>query len=232
MLLSLFEHHALAVAEYSADVVPQPDNGVTLVLCALIFLLTISIVLFRRRLSYLIRSLYSQRFYSLLVRESKVLEEMMFPVTLFFDLLTVSLGVLVIVMHFKPLFVARLTFWGAYGVVFAVMLAVYFLDFMANVLYTNLFDHQKERYSLNLYKFVFFTNVSMLLLPFLIVYHALGNFAVMYAFIPVFFLVLGLYLYRLLKINPRNINLFQFFLYFCTLEILPWVLLVKCISMI
>ena len=123
MLLSLFEHHALAVAEYSADVVPQPDNGVTLVLCALIFLLTISIVLFRRRLSYLIRSLYSQRFYSLLVRESKVLEEMMFPVTLFFDLLTVSLGVLVIVMHFKPLFVARLTFWGAYGVVFAVMLA-------------------------------------------------------------------------------------------------------------
>ena len=232
MLLSLFEHHSLAVGEFSADAVPQPDNGVTIVLCVLIFLLTIIVVLFRRRLSNLIRSLYSQRFYSLLVRESKVLEEMTFPVTLLFDLLTVSLGILVIVTHFKTLFMDRMTFWGAYGAVFAVMVAVYFLVVAANIVYTGLFDHHKERYSLNLYKFVFLTNVAILLLPFLIVYHALGNFAVMYAFIPVFFVAFGFYLYRLLKINPQNINLFHFFLYFCTLEILPWVLLVKCISII
>ncbi|MBR4918446.1 MAG: DUF4271 domain-containing protein [Bacteroidales bacterium] len=232
MLLSLFEHHALAVAEYSADAVPQPENGVTIVLCALIFLMTISVVLFRRRLSNLIRSLYSQRFFSLLIRESKVLEEMMFPVTLLFDLFTIALGMLLIIAHFNAPLVSRLTFWGAYGGVFAVLAVVYILEFTANVVYAGLFDHQKERYSLNLYKFVFSTNVAMLLLPFLIVYHALGNFAVMYAFIPVFFVMLGLYLYRLLKINPRNINLFHFFLYFCTLEILPWVLLVKCILII
>lgn len=232
MLLSLFQHHALAVAEYSADAVPQPENGVTMVLCALIFLMTISVVLFRRRLSNLIRSLYSQRFYSLLLRESKVLEEMTFPVTLLFDLLTIALGILLIIMHFNAPFVARMTFWGAYGVVFAVLALVYIIEFSANVIYTGLFDHQKERYSLNLYKFVFTTNVAMLLMPFLIVYHALGNFAVMYAFIPVFFVMLGLYLYRLMKINPRNINLFHFFLYFCTLEILPWLLLVKVVSII
>lgn len=232
MLLSLFEHHALAVAEYSADAVPQPENGVTIVLCALIFLMTISVVLFRRRLSNLIRSLYSQRFFSLLIRESKVLEEMMFPVTLLFDLFTMALGIVLIIMRFKAPLVSQLTFWGAYGSVFAVLAVLYILVFFANVVYTGLFDHQKERYSLNLYKFVFSTNVAMLLLPFLIVYHALGNFAVMYAFIPVFFVILGLYLYRLLKINPRNINLFHFFLYFCTLEILPWVLLVKWISII
>lgn len=232
MLLTLFEHHALAVAEYSADAVPQPNNGVTIALCALIFLFTVSIVLFRRRLSYLIRSLYSQRFYSLLVRESRVLEELMFPVTLLFDLLTIALGILLIIMHFNAPFVSKLTFWGAFGVVFAVLTVVYFFEHTANVLYTSLFDHQKERYSINLYKFVFTTNVAMLMFPFIIVYHALGCFAVMYAFIPVFFMALGLYLYRLLKINPRNINLFQFFLYFCTLEILPWVLLVKCISII
>lgn len=232
MLLSLFQHHALAVAEYSADAVPQPENGVTIVLCALIFLMTISVVLFRRRLSNLIRSLYSQRFYSLLLRESKVLEEMTFPVTLLFDLLTIALGILLIIMHFNAPFVARMTFWGAYGVVFAVLALVYIIEFSANVIYTGLFDHQKERYSLNLYKFVFTTNVAMLLMPFLIVYHALGNFAVMYAFIPVFFVMLGLYLYRLMKINPRNINLFHFFLYFCTLEILPWLLLVKVVSII
>ena len=231
-MFSLFEHHALAGSDFSTDAAVQPDNGVTIALCALLFLLTIVAVLFRRRFSLLIRSLYSQRFYSLLLRESKVLEEMMFPVTLLFDLLTISLGILLIIMQFNSPFVSRLTFWGAYGTVFAVMVALYFVGFAANIVYTGLFDHQKERYSLNLYKFVFTTNAALAISPFLIVYHAIGNFAVMYATIPVFLVLLGLYMFRLFKINPRKINLFHFFLYFCTFEILPLLLLVKLISII
>ena len=203
-----------------------------MVLCVLFFLMTISVVLFRRRFSYLIRSLYSQRFYSLLLRESKVLEEMTFPVTLLFDLLTLSLGVVMILMHLKAALVARMTFWGAYGLVVASMLVLYFVAFAANVVYTGLFDHQKERYSLNLYKFVFVTNVAVVLFPFMVVCYALGNISALYAFIPLFFVMLGLYMYRLFKINPRKINLFHFFIYFCTLEILPWLVWVKIVSII
>lgn len=228
----LFQHHALAVSDFSSDVAAQPDNGVAIILCALLFLLTIVAVLFRRRFSLLIRSLYSPRFFSLLLRESKVLEELMFPVTLLFDLLTISLGILLIVMRFNSPLVNRLTFWGAFAIMSATMLVLYFIGFAANIIYTGLFDHQKERYSLNLYKFVFVTNAALVIFPFLIVYYALENFAVMYAVIPVFLVLLGLYMYRLFKINPRKINLFHFFLYFCTLEILPLLLLVKLISII
>ncbi len=203
-----------------------------LVLCALLFLLTIVMVLFRRRYTLHIRSLYSQRFYSLLLRESKVLEEMMFPVTLLFDLLTISLGIVMILMHLKPMLVDRLTFWGAYGAVFGSMLVLYFFSFAANVIYTGLFDHQKERYSLNLYKFVFTSNVALMLLPILVACYALHEFAVMYAVIPLFLVLLALYVYKLFKINPKKINLFQFFLYFCTLEILPYLLWVKFVSII
>ena len=123
----LFSHHALAVTEYHPDAAIQPDNEVTVVLCAVLFLLTIVMILFRRRYTLHIRSLYSQRFYSLLLRESKVLEEMMFPVTLLFDLLTISLGILMILMHFKSDLVARLTFWGSYGAVVGSMLVLYFI---------------------------------------------------------------------------------------------------------
>lgn len=203
-----------------------------LVLCALLFLLTIVMVLFRRRYTLHIRSLYSQRFYSLLLRESKVLEEMMFPVTLLFDLLTISLEIVMILMHLKPMLVDRLTFWGAYGAVFGSMLVLYFFSFAANVIYTGLFDHQKERYSLNLYKFVFTSNVALMLLPILVACYALHEFAVMYAVIPLFLVLLALYVYKLFKINPKKINLFQFFLYFCTLEILPYLLWVKFVSII
>jgi len=228
----LFNHHALAVTEFLSDAAAKPNNEVTVVLCALLFLLTIVMVLFRRRYTLHIRSLYSQRFYSLLLRESKVLEEMMFPVTLLFDLLTISLGILMILMHLNPLLVDQLTFWGAYAAVFASMLVIYFLSFAANVIYTGLFDHQKERYSLNLYKFIFASNVALVAFPVLVVCHALREFAVMYALIPLFLVLLALYVYRLFKINPKKINLFQFFLYFCTLEILPYLLWVKFISII
>lgn len=117
-----------------------------------------------------------------------------------------------------------------FGIIFAIMLALYFLTFTANIVYTGLFEHQKERYSLNLYKFIFLTNVAIVLFPFLVAYQATGYFVVLYAFIPVFLVLLGLFLYRIMKINPRNINLFQFFLYFCTLEVLPYLLLVKLLT--
>ncbi len=231
-LLSLFEHHALSVSDFSAEAAARPDNGVTLALCALLFLLAVSSVLFRRRLGNLVRSLYSQRFYSLLVRESKVLEEMTFPVVLTYDLAAVSLAILLLIMRFKPPFIERFTFWGAFGMVFAMLTLLYFLVFFSNVIYTALFDHPKERYSLNLYEFVFLTNVGVALFPFMVVYHATGGFSAMCAFLPVLLVLFGLYLYRLLKINPTRINLFHFFLYFCTVEILPCLLLVKLISII
>lgn len=226
----LFSHHALAVSGFCTDSVAKPNSWAVIVLCALLFFLTISVVLFRRRLSYVFKSLYSQRFYSLLLRESKVLEDMMFPVVLLYDLLTVSLGTLMIVEHFYAHLVQKTTYFGMFGIIFAIMLALYFLTFTANIVYTGLFEHQKERYSLNLYKFIFLTNVAIVLFPFLIAYQATGYFVVLYAFIPVFLALWGLFLYRIMKINPRNINLFQFFLYFCTLEVLPYLLLVKLLT--
>lgn len=226
----LFSHHALTVSGFSSDSVTQPNSWAVIVLCALLFFLTISVVLFRRRLSYVFKSLYSQRFYSLLLRESKVLEDMMFPVVLLYDLLTVSLGTLMIVEHFYAHLVLKTTYFGMFGIIFAIMLALYFLTFTANIVYTGLFEHQKERYSFNLYKFIFLTNVAIVLFPFLIAYQATGYFFVLYAFIPVFLALLGLFLYRIMKINPRNINLFHFFLYFCTLEVLPYLILVKLLT--
>ena len=210
----LFSHHALAVTEYHPDAAIQPDNEVTVVLCAVLFLLTIVMILFRRRYTLHIRSLYSQRFYSLLLRESKVLEEMMFPVTLLFDLLTISLGILMILMHFKSDLVARLTFWGSYGAVVGSMLVLYFISFAANVIYTGL------------------SNLALLTFPILVVCHSLREFSVLYAVIPLFLVLLALYMYRIFKINPQKINLFQFFIYFCTLEILPCIVWVKFVSII
>lgn len=232
MLTSTFDNHELSVTQISADAIARPNSGEVFILCALLFLLTLTMVLYRRKFSNVLQALYSQRFFSLLTREGKALEDMLFPLTLLFDMLTLALGLLTIVNHFYAPFVAKMTYWGSYAISVAVMTALYFVPYLGNLIYAGLYDRQKDHYALNLYKFIFLTNVAVALFVFLIIYHATQNFIVFYVFIPLFIVLFGLFLFRLLKISAGKVNLFHFFIYFCTLEILPYLVLVKLIAII
>ncbi len=226
----LFEHHGLTVSEFSTELVPKPNNVAVVVVCVILLLLTLATVLYRRKMNCLIRSLFSQRYYSLLMRESKVLEERIFLLLLPMSLLTFALTASVIAQRYFPVMLEKLTFTGTFGIFCLAFLLLYFFKFLCTVLYTYLFDHQKERYSMNLYKFVFVCVAAIILLPFLLVVIFVGKYQWIYAYIPLFLGLFGLLFYKLMKINPKNINLFHFFIYFCTLEILPYLVLVKVIS--
>ncbi|MCQ2284873.1 MAG: DUF4271 domain-containing protein [Bacteroidales bacterium] len=222
----------ISISEFSTDVVPKPNNWAVLIICFLLLLLTLLIVPFRKKLNLIFKSLFSQRHYSLLLREGKILEERVFAFTLIFDLMTFSLGLDVIAEKFMPQVVKHLSYIGLFGIFFASLLLIYFFKFFVNYIYTALFEHKKERYLMNLDKFSFLTVAAVILFPFLVVVQFTGRFAILYAYIPVFFALLACLLYNLMKINPKAINLFQFFIYFCTLEILPYVILVKFIAII
>lgn len=156
----------------------------------------------------------------------------MFIFTLLFDLMVFALGLLLLAQKYYEPVVAKLSEIGVFGILFVLLLFVYFLKFFINYLYSVLFDHPKERYYINLYKFIFLTLAAMTLFPILIVVSFTGFFPLLYAYVPIFVVYVIVLIYKLLKINPRRINLFHFFLYFCTLEILPYVLLVKSASML
>ena len=85
---------------------------------------------------------------------------------------------------------------------------------------------------MSLYKFIFVTDAAILLFPFLILMQFTHHFFWIYCYIPLFLMLFVLYVYKLMKINPRQINLFNYFVYFCTLEILPYLLLAKLTAMI
>lgn len=231
VLLNIFSNHLLPAGALSAEPVLRPDPWPTIIICASLFLLTLIVVPFRRKLSLILRSLFSQRHFSLMVRESKILEERVFVFTLLFDLMVFALGILLLARKYYVPIVAKLSEIGVFGILFVVLLFLYFLKFFGNYIYSILFDHPKERYYINLYKFVFLTLAATTLYPILIVIYFTGCFPLLYVYIPIFVAYVIVLLYKLLKINPRHINLFQFFLYFCTLEILPYVLLVKFVSM-
>ena len=228
----MFAHHSLAYTSFDFDKVMTVGPWPTILLCAALFLLTLLVVPFRRKFDLLFRSLYSQRHFSLMIREGRVLQERFVIFTLIFDTLVFALGVLIIMLHYDNILAQKMHVMLLFLLLFTVMMAMFWGKYLVNVIYTNLFDHPKELYPMSLYKFIFVTDAAILLFPFLILVQFTHHFFWIYCYIPLFLMLFVLYVYKLMKINPRQINLFNFFVYFCTLEILPYLLLAKLTAMI
>lgn len=209
----------------------MPSEWPVLLICLCVLFLTIIMVAYRRKYFLLIQSLFSPRFMSLLLREGKILEERVFIVTLVFDLLTFALAGQILFAHYAPSIFDKLPYMLLYAIIFVCLLVLYFSKFLSNIIYAFLFDYQNERYQLNLYKFIFITISAVSILPFLIITQFTGYFFIIYFYIPVLIVYFVAFIYRLMILNPKKINLFQFFVYFCTLEILPYLLVVKSLVM-
>lgn len=228
----MFTHHCLAYTSFNFDKVVTVGPWPTILLCAALFLLTLLVVPFRRKFDLLFRSLYSQRHFSLMMREGRVLQERFFIFTLIFDTLVFALGVLIIMQHYDNILAQKMHVMLLFLLLFAMMMAMFWVKYLVNIIYTNLFEHPKELYPMSLYKFIFVTDAAILLFPFLILVQFTHHFFWIYCYIPLFLMLFVLYVYKLMKINPRQINLFNYFVYFCTLEILPYLLLAKLTAMI
>ncbi|MBR4913117.1 MAG: DUF4271 domain-containing protein [Bacteroidales bacterium] len=182
---------------------------------------------FRRKLTLISRALFSQRHFSLLQREGKIIEDRSSIFVLAFDLITITTGLAMFCSTFTPNAVSRLPFIAYIGLILILLIVAYVLKLFINEVYAGLFDRDKERTTINQYKFIFMTDFSVLLFPMLILTHYSGLRAVYYLIAVVFVALFAVWIYRMLKINSMSGHRFHFFLYFCTLEILPWVLFLK-----
>ena len=223
----MFSRHNLQVGNFNWDIVITHNNQITLVLCVLLLLLTIVVISSRRKLSLILRSLFSQRHFSLIQREGKMLKEKNAFALLLFDLMTIATGITMFTSIYIPNFLSKVPCLAKVGIFLGILFVCYFIKLVLCQLYAFLFDRKKEHVLINQYKFVFITDFSIALFPLLIlIEYAKLNF-LFYAITVILAILFGVWIYRLGKINPPNGKIFHFFLYFCTLEILPWLIFVK-----
>ena len=216
----MFTRHWLSVTQFQWDSVTRPNSWITLIFCLLLFIFTMTFFTYRRKL-------VSQRHFSLLQREGNIIEDRSFFFVLAFDLITFALGMVMFCGTFTPLAVSRWPYMAYVGLFLAILLAAYIFKLFCNQVYSTCFDREKERTAINQYKFIFMTDFAVLLFPMLILTHYSGLRFVYYV-IAVFFVILfAIWVYRMMKINSMNGHRFHFFLYFCTLEILPWAVFLK-----
>ncbi len=228
----MFTQHWLTVTQFLWDPVVQPNNWLTLIFCVLLLLFTMILITFRRKLLLLFRALFFQRHFSIIQREGKVLEDRISPFVLFFDLLTITTGLVMFCSTYIPRAMSKLPFMAYIGIFFALLLAAYFLKLLCNELYANLFNKKKEQSAINQYKFIVMTDFAAAIFPLLIVIQYTGLNALYYVITGILAVLLSVWIYRLMKINSTGRHRFHFFLYFCTLEILPWLILLKVLLII
>ena len=206
-----------------------PSNWNVGIMLVLLMLLATVVASSRGKVLQLVKALVVPRHFSLVLREGKIMEQRAFRFLLLFDMMTIALGVTTLVEIYKPELIGKFTYPVCYGAALLALLLLHLLKVLLQNLYVYLFDRQKEKYNLHLHKFIYTTVVSLIMYVFL----ALVIFSRFLPLINIYFVVLVLitvlFFYNLYKINPRGFNLFQFFIYFCTLEILPWVIMASFI---
>ena len=224
--------HCLVATQFQLAPVLQPNNWITLIFCLLLFLFTVMIITFRRKLFLMFRALFFQRHFSLIQRESKVLEDRVSLLVLLFDLLTITTGLVMFCTTYISKAMSKLPFIAYIGIFFFILLMLYLIKLLSVSLYSSLYGREKERAPINQSRFIFMTDMAVLSFPFLIVIHYTGLTFLYYILIPLLTILRGVWFYRIMKINSVHGHGFQFFLYFCTLEILPWLVGLKVLLII
>jgi len=228
----MFVRNWLSVTQFLWDPVTQPNNWLTLVFCLLLFLITMILITARRKMFLIFRALFSQRHFSLVQREGKVLEDRISPFVLIFDLLTITTGLVMFCSTYLPKAMSKLPFMAYVGIFLAILTAAYFLKLLCNELYASLFGKVKEHTAINQYKFIVMTDFAVVLFPMLVIIQYTGLLALYYVVVSVLAVLLSVWFYRLMKIISPGVQRFHFFIYFCTLEILPWLLFFKVLLII
>ncbi|MBO4645135.1 MAG: DUF4271 domain-containing protein [Bacteroidales bacterium] len=218
------------------EIVPKeiPSKGIFYDLLAVLFavillLFALVVVQGRRKFSLICRSLYSPRYRSQLLRESKPLQEWIYFFLILYAILVQGAFCFVLLEQFFPLLYEKippvlllLSCIGAVATdVFLKRIAIYILSVA--------FECTDDGQTYAQTKFFYRLNNALLLLPLLLVAVYTHILWVLVAYAVIVITHLFLLVFRTVTLKSQQLGLFQFFLYFCTLEILPYLIVVKLI---
>lgn len=202
-------------------------NWATLIILLVFLLYMLNVVLYRRKFTLSLQAVYSQRLYLQLVKEGKIFNEGSFVFSLPAILLVVGLAAVQLSLQYSPQFQTDAFFIRQLAIVAAGFGVLYMLKLVVNYVLFDLFDIPEERYAFNLIEYSALLNASLLLFACIVLAQYTRLFQIYYVFIVLLCLLFIYKNYRLFVLKSKRIHLFYFFMYFCTLEILPYLVLLK-----
>ena len=193
-----------------------------------LFLITLSFVLYKRKALLMLRALFSKRYLQQLLREGKLLNERiyLFSMLLYFIAFpSLALVFFELCVHEPKVAIPQaLQFYLLIfcGFVLQFFVSQFFLRF-----FTNIFNYQEQRYLYTTAKALYrYYNALILMCIIPLVWYTRIHEIIYIVYIPLFIITFLTFFIHFMK-NISGITRFHFFIYFCTLEILPYFLLLK-----
>lgn len=224
---SIFANSRVSTSGNFLMYIPQNNNLATIVLIVALIFFTSIFVAYRHRVTLLLTSLFSQRHLSQLQREGKVANRDLFLWVQGIIVIIQALFLFTILQFLFPKIFNLINPIILYFLLLAVVLFDYFFKRIVNFVYLSLFDSSEEIPLYTLYKLFFnFSNtvVLMIIIP-ISLYTAFWK--LLFLYIPIFLITFSVSAFKLFTINASKLKLFHFFIYFCTLEILPYLVVLK-----
>ncbi len=186
----------------------------------------------RKRLNSVIKAFFAKRLVTHLAREGNILTDGMSVALFLIFISSYSLLIYLIVGEFYN--TESIRYWGFlfYAQIFIGLLLFLFLKFLLIKISEVIFKtgELSSAYIINYFVFIFFEGLTLLPLLTLVIY--LPEEYNTNILIGSAFLILSIYIFRLFRgliigLSSKKFQLFQLFLYFCTHEIIPVLLIVK-----
>lgn len=202
----------------------------TTVFCLAMIVLAVNVANNRRNFKSTLQALYVPRVRSQFFRESKLYNEWCFALGTLFNILVQSLLVFYLLVTLMPALSSSMNLKLLYALCFGSVLFDFFFKLGNSTLLGWLFECGNDATIFNHNKFFYLSVNSVALLPILATAIYLGVPAILFAYLPLFLSSYTMMIARTLTLKSQALSLFQFFLYFCTLEILPYLIILKMLT--
>ena len=230
------------VSLFSKDSPPAVSEGMipisayadiaTFVFCLALIVLAVNVTNNRRDFKATLQALFVPRVRSQFFRDSKLYNEWCFAFGTLFNTLVQSLLVFYLLVTFLPSLANAIPLKLLYVLCFGAVLLDFFIKLGNSTLLGKLFECGNDAAIFNHSKFFYYSDNSIVLLPILATAIYLGIPAILFSYLPFFIATYSMMLIRTLTLKSSALSLFQFFLYFCTLEILPYLVILKLLTML
>ena len=228
--LNIFAGHELPA---SGEVLPIVPNGLlnlgTGVFCFVLLVMAIVFVYQRRRIVLVLQSLFSKRVAGQLLRESRLFSERIYLYCIVIMLAVQAFFLLLLADRFLPGLVQGHSYVGIYFLLVLLVAADHYVKYFISVGFGNLFDYKSLMNDFKINKFFYLTFISFILFPLVIIALYTGSNLPFVAYAVVFLVSYIFMIFNTVSLNWGKVNWLLFFLYFCTLEILPYAVILKFI---
>ena len=205
------------------------NNIITLSLLIGLLLITLSFVMYKRKALLMLRALFSARYLQQLFREGKLANESMFLYSLLLYLFTFPCLIITFLQFYPPALLESYSLSPVllFGIILGILLVALFLSWFFLQYFTSIFNYQEQRYSFTTTKALFrFYHALILIFIVPIIWYARVPQLIFFVYIPTFIIILFAFFILFLR-NISGVSRIHFFIYFCSLEILPYLIIAK-----